>query len=400
MGRSLQVEVYRTPKEIEGLRPAWNELLDHCATATIFSTWEWLFPWWQAFGEGRKLVVLAFFDSSKRLVALAPMSLATLRVAGVLNLRLLRLLGDGSGDSDNLDMPVRRGFESDFASSFLNYLDRRDIEWNLCELNTLPSDSAAGREILNRMRETGWTPVTHHQPCSTIRLPDRWESYLEQISKKEKDKLRYYSRRIEKRYRARFYKCTQESEISPCLDALFDLHRKRWQQRGEAGVFATPARRQFYEQMSRNFLARNWLEFWLLDLDGKTVAAQFAFRHRDRVFALQEGFDPAFSGESVGFVLRGHALKQCIADGVAYYDFLAGKSESKERWAVDVLSYTNLHFARPFGRGDAYLRLVNGAAAGKEWLRAHAPPAVWAGLHWLNLKRRRSQDTPSKSATD
>lgn len=400
MSRSLQVEVYRTLQELEGLRPAWTELLDHSATATIFSTWEWLLPWWHAFGERRELLVLAFRDSSKTLVALAPMSLTTLNVAGVLNLRLLRLLGDGSGDSDNLDMPVRPGFETDFALSFLNCLERRDIGWDLCELNTLPTDSAAGNEFLTRMREAGWGPVLHHQPCSTIQLPDRWESYLEKISKKEKDKLRYYSRRIEKRYRARFYKCTEESEISPCLDALFELHRKRWQLRGKAGVFATSARRQFYEQLSRNFLARNWLEFWLLDLDGKTVAAQFAFRHRNRVFALQEGFDPEFSAESVGFVLRGHALRQFIAEGVAYYDFLAGKSESKERWAADVFSYMNLHFARPFSRGNAYLRFVNGAAAGKEWLRAHAPRGVWAGLHWLNLKLRRSQDKPSQSVSD
>jgi len=392
--------VYRTPNEIESLRPAWKDLLDNSATATIFSTWEWLLPWWHAFGEGQDLVVLGFFESDTRLVALAPMSQTMLKVGGVLNLRLLRLLGDGSGDSDNLDLPVRRGFETEFAASFLDYLDQQDLQWDLCQLNTLPSDSAAGNALHKLTRETGWTFVTDNQPCSTVRLPDSWEKYLDQISKKEKDKLRYYSRRIEKRYRPRYYKCTQESEISPCLDALFQLHRKRWQLRGKAGVFATSARRQFYEQVTRNFLARNWLEFWLLDLDGKTVAAQFAFRHRNRVFALQEGFDPAYSGESVGFVLRGYALQQLIAEGATHYDFLAGKSESKDRWTAEVLSYTNLHFARRFSRGGAYLRFVNGAAAGKEWLRAHVPPAIWSALHWLNVRFRRNQDIPSQSSTD
>lgn len=400
MSRRLQVRVYRTPGELDGLRPAWKELLDRSATATIFSTWEWLLPWWQAYGSEQSLVVLAFFESGEELVGLAPMCLTTLRAAGALNLRVLRLLGDGSGDSDNLDLPVRQGFETDFAAALVDYLDRREIRWDLCQLNTLPSDSAAGNALLSRMKENGWTFATHHLQCSTIRLPASWETYLGQISKKEKDKLRYYSRRIEKRYRPRFYKCTQESEISTCLDALFQLHRKRWQLRGGTGVFDSSARRQFYEQVSRNFLARNWLEFWLLDLDDKTVAAQFSFRYGNRVFALQEGFDPAYSTESVGFVLRGHTFEQLIADGVGYYDFLEGKSEAKDRWAAEILTYTNLHFAKRFSLGGAYLRLVNSAGAGKEWIRAHAPPTVWSALHWLNVRLRRIQDKPSRPSTD
>ncbi len=78
-------------------------------------------------------------------------------------------------------------------------------------------------------------------------------------------------------------------------------------------------------------MARKWLEFWLLELDGKAVAAQFRFRYRDTFFALQEGFDPAYSTDSVGHALRGYVIRQLIAEGVRRYDFLAGQDPSKDR---------------------------------------------------------------------
>jgi CelD/BcsL family acetyltransferase involved in cellulose biosynthesis len=108
--------------------------------------------------------------------------------------------------------------------------------------------------------------------------------------------------------------------------------------------------------MARAFVARGWLEFWLLKLDGDPVAAQFAFRYRDTVFSLQEGFDPAYSTDSVGYALRAHAIRQFISEGVRRYDFLGGQSPIKQRWGARPGVYLSIRFARPSSRGNAYLR--------------------------------------------
>jgi len=50
------------------------------------------------------------------------------------------------------------------------------------------------------------------------------------------------------------------------------------------------------------------LELWLLDLDGRTVAAQCGLRYGELVCALQEGFDPDYATDSVGYVLRSYVL--------------------------------------------------------------------------------------------
>ena len=386
--QTLQVHVYESLEALQGLLPAWEELLSEFPTATIFSTWEWLAPWWRAFGNGQRLMVLGFFGTRQRLAGLAPLSLSTYRLARGLSFRVLRLMGDGSGDSDNLDLPVRPSYEAEFTRALLEYLDMQAGRWDFCELNTLPADSPAGNHLRDQLKQRGWTHFGYPRPWSVVVLPDSWESYLKQLSSKERGKLGYYSRRLEKNHKVRLHKCTHETELPACLEALFQLHQARWQPRGQPGSFGSEQRRQFYSEMGRLFLARRWLEFWLLDLDGKTVATQFGFRYGDSVFQLQEGFDPEYSLDSIGYVLRGYVLKQLIADGVRRYDFLAGQSPDKARWGTQVRNYINIHFARPFSRGSLYLHLSHNARESKAWLRARLPRPAWRAIQWLNSRVR------------
>jgi CelD/BcsL family acetyltransferase involved in cellulose biosynthesis len=388
MEQNLRIRVYEDLDDLQDLVPAWEELLSEFPAATVFSTWEWLAPWWRAFGSAQELHVLAFHDESSRLVALAPLAVGKRRFAAGLRVRLLRLMGDGSQDSDNLDLPVRPGYEERFTAALLDYLRTPAIHWDVCELNTLPSQSSGANMLLAGIKQHGWPHSVCPRAWSAVNLPESWEAYLKKLSGKERGKLGYYSRRLEKNHQVHFHRCAVESDLPGCLEALFELHQKRWQQVGEPGSFSSSARREFYRQMGRGLLGRDRLELWLLDLDGRPAAAQFGFRYGNTVFQLQEGYDPAYSLDSVGYVLRGHVLKQLIGQGVRRYDFLAGEDASKARWGAEVGSYVDLHFARPRSVGSFYLQVVHRAAAAKESARRRLPPWAWAALHSLNLRLR------------
>src|SRR5207253_10658183 len=120
-------------------------------------------------------------------------------------------------------------------------------------------------------------------------------------------------------------------------------------------------RRRFCYDLSRLLLGRSSLELWALELSGRIAAVQYAFRYGKTVFQLQEGFGPERSSDRVGFVLRGHVMKQLIEEGVRKYDFLAGEPGYKARWSAQAGHYVNYYFARPFSLGSAYLRAVHHA---------------------------------------
>jgi len=382
---TLKIRTYRSLDELETLRPSWNRLLESYPLATTFCTPEWLIPWWRSFGNNQQLLVAGWFDETSRPVAIAPLSSTPMQIAPAVSLKLLRLMGDGSHDSDNLDLPVLPGFEDRFAESLLRYLPNQRGLWDFCELNTMPPQSPGANALRQMLLRQKWIVSENDRPASAIALPATWEEYLRQLSSKERGKIGLRTRKLEKKYKVRIRKCADESEIDSFLEALYELHGKHWQLRGLPGTLHAPARRQFYGELARLLLQQRRLELWVLELNEKIVAAQFALRYQTTVFSLQEGFDPDYSADSVGYVLRSQVLKQLIADGIRRYDFLGGADESKLRWGAEPGHYLDLRFARPFSAGAAYLRTLDCAAQTKSWLRHNLPETVWQILHKANV---------------
>jgi CelD/BcsL family acetyltransferase involved in cellulose biosynthesis len=384
--QNLTIHVHESLESLEPLRPEWDALLGEYPASTIFSTYEWLASWWRAFGGKDRLLLLSFRDAACALVGLAPMALSTCEALPA-SLRLLRLMGDGSHDSDNLDFPVRPGWEGVLVRALLGWMQENAGLWDLCELNTLPSDSLLVPTLLHSLDERRWACFSSTRPQTVIELAETWESYLKALSSKERGKVGLRGRKLEKKYQVRIRRCSEEGEIDPLLMALYELHSKHWQLRGLPGTLHAPARRQFYGELARALLARHLLEFWLMELNGKIVAAQFGLRYGTTVFSLQEGFDPDYAAESVGYVLRSQVLRQLIADGIRRYDFLGGTDESKMRWGAEVKNYLNLRFARPLSRGSLHLAFQDKSLQGREWLRNHLPADVWRGLKGVLLKK-------------
>jgi CelD/BcsL family acetyltransferase involved in cellulose biosynthesis len=369
---SLWIEPYETLESTEKLRGEWEALLEHFPHGSTFSTWEWLASWWRAYARNDRLLVLALRDSACSLMGLAPLGLTAQRVAGA-TLRSLRLMGDGSHDSDNLDLPVRSGYETGFSRRLLDWLQQHSREWDICQLRTLPARSPMGHQLLNDLKVRGWGVHASTHPQSVVELPQNWEAYLKGLSSKERGKIGLRARRLEKKYRVRIRKCQERAELESALETLFELHGSHWQLRGLPGSFQVPERRRFYRELAPLLLSRQRLEFWLLELDEKIVAAQFALRHGETVYSLQEGFDPEYSSDSVGYVLRGHVLRNLIDRGIRRYDFLGGAGESKTRWGAEVRSYLDIEFAKPHSKGAFFLSLKHHGAGLKTWLRTNLP---------------------------
>jgi len=376
----LQVRTVRTWNELEVIRPAWERILQGAEALTIFSTLEWLGAWWKAFAKDEELEAPVFSNSDGEIVGVVPLYSDWVETALPFRVRRLRLVGDGSEDSDNLDLIVRGGYEDFCTQAFLSWLESNP-HWDICELNTLPLDSASLQSLIANLKHRGWTLRRLERPRSRIPLPDTWENYLQQtISKKEKTKIGYYTNRLQQRFSVSVTRCNDVHALPGSLGALFELHQKRWHLKGKPGAFGSVQRCELYYSVAASFMQRGWLEFWIMALDGKAVAAQFGFRYRDAVYSLQEGFDPAYASDRVGYVLRAHVLKMLIGQGVSHYDFLGEEDPSKNRWGAQVGCYADIHFARPLTRGAIYLRMDQTTRALKSWLRTKLPSPVLRAL--------------------
>jgi CelD/BcsL family acetyltransferase involved in cellulose biosynthesis len=363
----LSVRTCRSWDELEQFREQWNILLEANTASSIFQTPEWLTSWWQAFGPGRSLLGLVFSDASDKVVGIAPLYADPTYFLGS-TLTTLRMAGAGSGDSDALDFITAPGYESRCAAAFTQWLATQK-GWHMCALETMPQNSLVAQSVLQRAAEAGWNIDSTLTPNFILDLPATWPQYVSSLESSFRPLLTRYPKRLKSRFSVRYARCEHVDDLKNQLQALFDLHQMRWMGRGKTGAFASNERRDFYLRMASAFLKRGWLEFWLLELDGETVGAQFCFRYNDTVSLLQEGFHPKFASEKIGYALKAHLLEEIIGSGAKHYDFLGGNDPYKAKFGARQASYLNVFIAGPSRLGRLYLAVQRHKRSAKAWLK-------------------------------
>src|SRR5215472_7185461 len=103
----LRALPYDRWEQLEEQIPAWEAILDHDRSLSIFSTPEWLGSWWKAFRSNKQPSILSFAGADNSMAGLLPGYLEEFRSPFFTRLVGLRFVGDGTGDSDNLDLIVR-----------------------------------------------------------------------------------------------------------------------------------------------------------------------------------------------------------------------------------------------------------------------------------------------------
>lgn len=363
-----------------GLEHLWNDLLADSASRTVFLTWEWLTSWWNAYGGSRQLMILTCLDRAGTLVGIAPLYCDRAPFIPGLSLRVLRFIGDGTHDSDNLDFIVRRGSEKSAIRAWSEWLDHHQRDWDLLELNSLPAESCLASLILEESRRRRWHVVSRETPRALLCLPRDGSAYLASLSESMRSTIRNRTRHLERNYRVRFVRCESAADLASALQHLFRLHGKRWEARGGGGAFGHSQRRAFLKEVTERLQVRSWLDFWSLEVDDQVVATELGFCYGDTRYFLQAGFDPDWYPKNVGVVLRARILRHLIDGGVRYYDFLDGGDDYKFRWGAERRSYLSLRCARACSRGGLFLRLGGLADSAKEALRRHTPASAWTVL--------------------
>jgi CelD/BcsL family acetyltransferase involved in cellulose biosynthesis len=115
------------------------------------------------------------------------------------------------------------------------------------------------------------------------------------------------------------------------LDELAALHQATWRRRGRPGKFVAPAFRRFHRTLLARALPRGEVDLLRLAAGGRVIGYLYNFRYHGRVLAYQSGFDyeAAERHEKPGMTCHHLAIEAAAAEGMDYYDFLAGADRYK-----------------------------------------------------------------------
>lgn len=306
---SLQLDIL---PDFDAAGDEWDELA--AASENLFATREWVSTWWRHHGSGEPLIV-ACRTAGGRLAAILP-----LEVVSMHGPRILRFLGHGP--SDQMGPICHRDDVGTAARALRRILMRPPRRFQLFVGRHLSgADDWASLLGAKRVREVA-NPV----------LPLRgatWDDVLAGFSSKLRREIRYDVRRFEREHTVDYRRSDDPASLRRDLDALFRLHALQWVDRS---YFL--GHEAFHREFAAIAQERGWLRLWIVEADGRPVAAKYNFRFGDAELSYQAGRDPDWRGASLGLVNVANAMRAAFEEGVREYRFLRGSERYKFRFPV------------------------------------------------------------------
>ncbi len=281
---------------------------------SIFVAPAWLEAWWYAFGEGAKPALLAVREN-RRIVGLAPLMIRGKEAS---------FMGSPAV-CDYLDFWAAPGEEERIAAAVLRHLMQKGV--NKLDLHSLHPGSAALAGLVGAAKALGWACECTREAVSVgLELPPTWESYLGALTKKQRHEVRRKLRRLEEAGPYRYRVITGEEALA-FIPLFLDLFTRN----PEKASFLTGAVAVFFPRALKAAVQSGPGRFGLLELSGRAAAAVFYFDYRGNDYLYNSAYDPEFSNVSAGLMCKVLHIKDAIARGCGYYDFLKGEEVYKYR---------------------------------------------------------------------
>ncbi len=377
----MRVRTITTIDEFRQLQAPWDKLLSKSPMNNVYLTWEWLFSWWEIFGDAaRKLHIMAIDDDKEELVALAPLLIHEKSLTPFLKTKTLEFLGSGEDEKDEvcsnyLDFIVASGQEAALEIIFqeINKGFKQNL-WQIVELKTVPTNSATlifldtGSSViassegtkqskleLRLLRRPTGTPrndieieTTEPFPCAVITLPSSWDEYLMSLKRGWRYQIKKGREDLVLQGEIDCRDLTSQADLEPAMKELIDLHQKRWQAQGKPGAFGSPRFQKFHEKVIERFAPNGWVGVRLLKINGRNVAGSYRFLYNQTVYFYQSGYDHTLVSKiGLGVLERSYDIDGAIKSGFRFYDFYKAKAGSyKWHFAKDKREVCDLKIAQ------------------------------------------------------
>lgn len=297
----------------------WAELLASGDTDVMFLTWCWQRSWWESFGRGLLLLVVA--EQSDRTFALAPLFADSGMVFFV-----------GSGGSDYLDF-IGDVSAPGVLAALLETARRQVPDFVGFRFYHVLDDSRTGSLLAEAGARLDLVCYDEGElPAPALNLTVSQEA----ARTTTKQSLLRHERFFRREGKLDVHHTSESASISPFLDQFFAQHRDRWERTPYPSLFHEPAQRDFYWRLTSCAGDAGWLRFTRLEWEGRPIAFHFGFCYRGDYLWYKPTFEIALARRSPGEVLLRQLLLAAMAEGARTFDFGLGDEAFKHRFATHV----------------------------------------------------------------
>jgi len=333
-GQPLTTELISDVGRFANMREEWRELARHGHCCSPFLLWEWLYPWWETYGDGRELALVTCRHGGK-LVGIAPLMWGVRR-GRTIDRRTLGFIGTGERAlGDYFGLILARGHEDQVRLALLEEVSGVLHDGLTAELTLMAADGDMAR-LVEALAGRGLEAIVRPRRNSVlVTLPGSFEEFVESVpSPRRRSYLRNQDEALRGRFSSIEYTSARtEAEMLELIAALSGFSRERLTGDGTASAWEEESFCRCMLRICAAFLECGGLRLEGLRLDGAVAAVLMGFVHGGTYFLYQISFDPGFAEFRPGHCLIGHRIRESIREGLTSFDFLAGEHGYKTTYS-------------------------------------------------------------------
>ena len=316
----MRVIVRRSYDDFVLMKDDWHKLLNDSVVATPFQTFEFQQEWWQNFGTGELLLVCVY--EGEKLIGLSSMYVDESNV--------LRWVGD-EDIVDYQDVIVSKANSDLVVAHVLDCLSSLELdEWQQAELVNIPEWSNTFSQFKKLAITKGWTvSCSVDVVCPQLDLPDSFESYLGQLSGKQRREIRRKLRRLNSEDVSTIFvteSCADTSSVQDFV-ALMEVSSEA------KSDFLSGGMKDRFINILKVMQKVGLLQFCFLKLNNKYLATYAYFSMNDTLYLYNSGYNPSeYASLSPGWVLLAKLFEHAINTGHKRFDFMRGNEGYKYKF--------------------------------------------------------------------
>jgi len=293
---TLEISYITQTDEFYSLQSQWNALNERSSNGTLFSSWEWLYSWWEIYHQDatRELYILCCHHQGQ-LIGIAPLQILDHPKRYFPCSKQLLLLGTGETDgglvfSEYLDLIIEPGLESRVTEAFSQALMQQQQYWQGALFSQLLADSNLSH-LFSGQNLSIRASTTTNGFRTLIELPETYKDYLMSLRKKKRNNITRMLTRLQNEQTYCIEAITEGLDIDAAISDLADLNRERREHLEQPSAFHQANFERFHRLVVKRLLPLNKVQIRMLKIDGKSVAGLYCLIDRGIVHAYQCGFE-------------------------------------------------------------------------------------------------------------
>lgn len=335
------------------LESQWNELYEKCERTSIFSSWDWMFTWWEVYKDQfqRQLYILCIYQCDK-LIGIAPFQIEKVYPQSLVQGKTLQFIGSGDAINDRIltqyqDFIALPSFESEIVKYVSNYLIEHKKDWDFADFEYLLEDSLILQCFTNHESKVARQKID----CGvrfTISGMGNFDSYINKMGGRWRKMFAKKNRLLSRDGEVTIEETNTLESIKPAFGQLTEMHCSRWKDRVDHCVFDSSKFCEFHKKVIRRLLPQKKSAIKTLKLNGKALATYYIFMDKGQVHYYQSGFYSKYANKySPLFILVckeiGRAIKNKQVFDFMYTD--STNSYKRNQYAADAEKMYRLRWA-------------------------------------------------------